>query len=69
MIKFDFHIKIIINLIKIHNLKVFCDLTVNLIESIFVRFNKLDVVDIKNQIDFLFKMHLQISILLIKDEI
>jgi len=57
------------NLIKIHDLKVFCNLMIYFIKSIFIKFNKLDVVDVKNQINSFFRMYLQADILLIENEI
>src|SRR5436189_5817598 len=40
VINFDLHIKIMMNLIFICDFKMLCDLMTNLIESMFVRFNK-----------------------------
>ena len=69
MINLNLHIKIMMNLIFIHDLKVLCNLMTNLIESVFVRFNKLDVINVENQIDLLFVMHSQADVSLAGNEV
>ena len=63
------HIKIVMNLIKICDLKVLHDLMTNLIKNVFVRLNKLDVVNVENQINLFFEVHSQADVSLIESKI
>ena len=68
-VNFNLHIKIMMNLTEICDLKVLCDLMTNLIKNVFVRLNKLDVINVENQINFFFEVYSQADVSLIESKI
>ena len=68
-VNFDLHIKTMMNLTEIYDLKVLCDLMTNLIKNVFIRFNKLDIINVESQINLFFEVYSQADVSLIENKV